>query len=350
LRQRNAKKKAEKARRAAKKRARKKRTMEENNMMELLHTMDREYTRNVVPIIELDEPEPEKPAKKKPKKKPAAKKKAFDKGAFLEEAALEKEAEDCKPPFCLPKGLETSRKNEEQKEAEEEAKLQARFVQNRRKVSETRTQTRATELLEESHETRSGRTIIKDWAAEKEEKHKATRERAQKKKQAEVDKRAAAAAEEERKQQKRRDERRQKFKVKEDMAYTQAKAEAMDELNDEFLQGHVSKERLDRTIHMHMAADAIKSSLQMAANSAKHLQEKSDLKHKPHKHKKSKRAGMHDLLMQAGDANRQKTHHNRHSRKKHRKKEHKHEDTDQDQEMTDAEREELKAMGIEVDP
>lgn len=89
----------------------------------------------------------------------------------------------------------------------------------------------------------------------------AARERTQKKKKDEEDKRAAEVAEEERKQQKRIDERNQKYKVKQDLAYTQAKAEAMDELNDEFLKGRVSKERLDSAIHMHLAADAIKLSL-----------------------------------------------------------------------------------------
>lgn len=137
--------------------------------MEILHTFDREYTRNVVPIIELEEEKPEKPEKKKePKKKPAKKKKkkGFDKGAFLEETALE--AEDCKPPFCLPQGQETARRNEEQKKAEDDAERQARFVALRRKWKRT-----TPEFMEVSHEDQSGKEIIKDWAAEKDEKHKA---------------------------------------------------------------------------------------------------------------------------------------------------------------------------------
>lgn len=282
----------------------------EEHMMDLLHDVSREHNRNVVPSIVV------KPAKVKPH----AKKKLPKKENEDVEPVEEEFPDDCRPPFCLPHGLETSRREKEKEAADWEASLHV----DRHHKGPMAAESELNQLLHQ----RTG-------TEEKAEKKEAARKEAQKKHEAEAAVRRKAKAE-----AKRKAKRDAKIQKEQDAAaYDEARQQTIDELQDEMMAGHVSKHKLEAAIQRRIAQNRIKASLTEAHENNIRLARP---KAAP-KPTKSKAETMHELLTQAGH------HRPSHHIKKHKKKHTEQDQATDDSDVSDEEREVLEAMGISVE-
>jgi len=266
--------KRKKASQNARKKAKANKAENDEGKMELLHSMIKKRVRSVVPRYHATPtPAPSLPRKPKAKK--------------VKVVNVEDEfPEDCRPPFCLPHGVETKRKKKKQEVIQEQKKEEEMIEHEKAKYHHNQHLNKLDALLNAAVKSEAELTDEQRQARrEKERKKRAAEEAALAKTKAAADKKEAKA---ERKRQ------------AEHAAMVDAKAQVLTEFAQDIRSGKMSNAAIDAEVRRRVAQRKIRSGLhqvqQSLDNSYTH---RYDTPPEPVK-KKTKKEKMHELMQQAG--------------------------------------------------
>lgn len=267
--------KRKKASQKAKRQAQASKAEKDKGKMELLHSMIKKKVRSVVPRYHATPaPAPSLPRKPKAKK--------------VKVVNVEEEfPEECRPPFCLPHGVETKRKKKKQEVVEQKKEEEEMIEHEKAKYHHNQHLNKLDALLNEA---------VKSEARLTDEQRQARRENERKKRAAEEAALAKAKAAADKKEAKA--ERKRQV---EHAAMVDAKAQVLTEFAEEIRSGRMSNAAVDAEVRRRVAQRKMHSGLHQVQQSFDDTyNHRYDTPPEPAK-KKTKKEKMHELMQQAGD-------------------------------------------------